>query len=63
MRFLKSFFLLFCSLLFLFYSNAMANEEAKYEVIQKNEIYEVRKYSDRLAVETFESNQNSGFRK
>ena len=41
----------------------MANEEAKYEVIQKNEIYEVRKYSDRLAVETFESNQNSGFRK
>ena len=63
MRFLKSFFLLFCSLIFLFYSNAMANEEAKYEVIQKNEIYEVRKYSDRLAVETFESNQNSGFRK
>jgi len=41
----------------------MANEEAKYEVIQKNEIYEVRKYSNRLAVETFDSNQNSGFRK
>ena len=63
MRFLRSFIILFCSSIFLFYSSAMANEEAKYEVIQKNEIYEVRKYSDRLAVETFESNQNSGFRK
>ena len=63
MRFLRLFIILFCSSIFLFYSSAMANEEAKYEVIQKNEIYEVRKYSDRLAVETFESNQNSGFRK
>ena len=59
----KLFIILFCSSVYLFYSNAMANEEAKYEVIQKNEIYEVRKYSDRLAVETFDSNQNSGFRK
>jgi len=63
MRFLKLFIILFCSSVYLFYSNAMANEEAKYEVIQKNEIYEVRKYSNRLAVETFDSNQNSGFRK
>jgi DNA gyrase inhibitor GyrI len=54
---------LFCSSIFLLYSKTMANEEAKYEVIQKNEIYEIRKYSDRLAVETYESNQNSGFRK
>ena len=63
MRLLRLFIILFCSLVCLFYSNAMANEEAKYEVIQKNKIYEIRKYSDRLAVETFESNQNSGFRK
>jgi len=63
MRLFKIFIILFCSSVYLFYSNAMANEEAKYEVIQKNEIYEVRKYSDRLAVETFDSNQNSGFRK
>ena len=63
MRLFKLFIILFCSSVYLFYSNAMANEEAKYEVIQKNEIYEVRKYSDRLAVETFDSNQNSGFRK
>ena len=63
MRLLRLFIILFCSLVYLFYSNAMANEEEKYEVVQKNNIYEVRKYSDRLAVETFESNQNSGFRK
>ena len=63
MRFLRLFIILFCSSIFLSYSSAMANEEAKYEVIQKNEIYEVRKYFDRLAVETFESSQNSGFRK
>ena len=63
MRLFKLFIILFCSSVYLFYSNAMANEEAKYDVIQKNEIYEVRKYSDRLAVETFDSNQNSGFRK
>ena len=63
MRLLRLFIILFCSLVYLFYSNAMANEEAKYEVIQKNKIFEIRKYSDRLAVETFESNQNSGFRK
>ena len=36
MRLLRLFIILFCSLVYLFYSNAMANEEAKYEVIQKN---------------------------
>ena len=42
---------------------AMAYEEANYQVIKTNELYEIRKYSDRLAVETATSNQNSGFRK
>ena len=42
---------------------AMAFEEANYQVVKTNEIYEIRKYSDRLAVETSTSNQNSGFRK
>ena len=41
----------------------MAYEEANYQVVKTNEIYEIRKYSDRLAVETSTSNQNSGFRK
>ena len=41
----------------------MAYEEAKYEVLKKNEIFEIRKYSDRLAIETEISNQGSSFRK
>ena len=44
-------------------SNAMAYEETGYETIKSNKVYEIRKYSDRLAIETATSNQNSGFRK
>ena len=44
-------------------SNGMAYEEANYEVVKKNEVYEIRKYSDRLAIETITSNQGSSFRK
>ena len=45
------------------YSNVMANEEANYEIIDRNDIYEIRKYSDRLAVETMTSGIDSNFRK
>ena len=41
----------------------MAYEEANYEVMKKKEIYEIRKYSDRLAIEAEISNQGSSFRK
>ena len=41
----------------------MANEEAKYEVVKSNKIYEIRKYSDRLVVQATKTNQNSSFRK
>jgi hypothetical protein len=44
-------------------SKSMAYEEANYEVVKKNEIYEIRKYSDRLAIETEILNQGSSFRK
>ena len=44
-------------------SNSMATEQLKYETLDTNEIYEIRKYSDRLVIETEESNQNSSFRK
>ena len=30
----------------------MAYEEANYEVVKQNKVYEIRKYSDRLAIET-----------
>ena len=61
---LKNFFIfILCTLLILNYSKVMANEEAKYKVIDKNEIYEIRKYSDRLAVETSRAGIDSNFRK
>jgi len=44
-------------------SNSMSYEEANYEVVKKNEVYEIRKYSDRLAIETDISNEGSSFRK
>ena len=44
-------------------SKGMAYEEVNYEVVKKNEIYEIRRYSDRLAIETEISNQGSSFRK
>ena len=44
-------------------SNSMATEQLKYETIDVNEVYEIRKYSDRLAVETMTSGIDSNFRK
>ena len=44
-------------------SNSMAYEETNYEVVKKNSIYEIRKYSDRLVIETSMSNEGSSFRK
>jgi len=44
-------------------SNSMSYEEANYEVVKKNEVYEIRKYSDRLAIETSMSNEGNSFRK
>ena len=40
----------------------MSYEEANYEVIKENKEYEIRKYSDRLVIET-NSIQGNGFRK
>ena len=43
-------------------SQAMAYEEANYEVVKENKEYEIRKYSDRLVIET-NSSEGNGFRK
>ncbi len=59
----KNIFFIFYSIIIFSYSNVMAYEEAKYEIVDKNEIYEIRKYSDRLAVETFRAGIESNFRK
>jgi effector-binding domain-containing protein len=59
----KLLIIIFCTIFISPYSLIMANEEAKYEVIEKNKIYEIRKYSDRLAVETSRAGIDSNFRK
>ena len=41
----------------------MANEEASYNVVQKNDIYEIRYYSDRLIVQVANKGDNNSFRK
>ena len=43
-------------------SQSMAYEEANYKVVKENKIYEIRKYSDRLVIET-NSTQGNAFRK
>ena len=63
MKFLKLNILIFCTLVFLHYSLLMAYAEPNYKVVKKNEIYEIRKYSDRLAVETIDSGSENNFRK
>ncbi len=63
MKIIKLYIIVFCTLFVLPYSTVMAYEEANYEVISKNEVYEIRKYSDRLAVETMTSGIDSNFRK
>ena len=63
MKIIKLYFIVICTLFVLPYSTVMAYEEANYEVVSKNELYEIRKYSDRLAVETMTSGIDSNFRK
>ena len=57
--------LVFLSFLFYFWANiSAAIEEPFYSVITVNEIYEIREYDDRLAVQTSQKNgQNGAFRK
>ena len=63
MKIIKLYFIVIYTLFNLTYSAVMAYEEANYEVISKNEVYEIRKYSDRLAVETSRAGIDSNFRK
>ena len=60
---MRSFILLLFTLLIFSYPNAMATEETNYKMVFKNDVYEIRKYSDRLAAEVITTNQNNSFRK
>jgi hypothetical protein len=58
---IKIFSIIVLSLIIAF--SVMAYEEANYEVVKQNKVYEIRRYSDRFAIETITSNQGSSFRK
>jgi hypothetical protein len=58
---IKIFSIIVLSLIIAF--KVMAYEEANYEVVKQNKVYEIRKYSDRLAIETITSDQGSSFKK
>ena len=58
---IKIFSIIALSLIIAF--KVIAHEEANYQVVKKNKVYEIRKYSDRLAIETITYNQGSSFRK
>ena len=61
---MKKFFLLTSFIVCLFsYSNLMATEEPPYDIVHKNDIYEVRNYSDRLVVQVLNKGDNNSFRK
>ena len=64
---MKKIILLISFIVYLFllfpYSITMANEEAPYNIVQKNDIYEIRQYSDRLAVQVINKGDNKSFRK
>ena len=48
---------------FLLNTAAIANEEAKYDIVHKTNIYEIRFYSERLVVESVYNDDSNTFRK
>jgi len=64
---MKKIFLLIGLIVYLFlvfpYSLTMASEEAKYDVVHKADLYEVRFYSERLIVESINDGDGGTFRK
>ena len=57
------FFRLHIFLIIIFtYSQAMAYEEPHFNIVHQTDIYEIRHYADRLAVQATYRNQNSSFR-
>ena len=63
-KFMKKFIFTFLvSVLFLSTNTSMATEEVKFDIVHKNEIYEIRKYSDRLVAQAINDKDSGTFRK
>ena len=63
MKFLKLNTLIFCTLVFLPYSLLMAYEEPNIKLFKKMKFMKLENISDRLAVETIDSDSENNFRK
>ena len=53
----------FYSLSIFIYSYSMASEEAKYDIIKLTDVYEIRKYPDRLAIQSVTTTEDNSFKK
>jgi len=63
-KFINFFFLsILVSVLFLSTNVTMATEEVKFDIVHKNEAYEIRKYSDRLVAQAINDKDSGTFRK
>ena len=51
------------SVLFLSTNTTMATEEVKFDIVHENEIYEIRKYSERLVAQAINDKDSGTFRK
>ena len=49
--------------LFLSTNATMASEEVKFDIVNKNEVYEIRKYSERLVAQAINDKDSGTFRK
>ena len=49
-------------ILLFIYSHAMAYEESPFNIVHHTDVYEIRHYFDRLAIQATYTNQNSSFR-
>ena len=60
---MKKLLVILVSALFLVSNATMATEEVKFDIVHKNEIYEIRKYSERLVAQTINDKDSDTFRK
>jgi hypothetical protein len=60
---MKKFLRIVVSILFLSTNTTMATEEVKFDIVYKNEIYEIRKYSERLVAQAINDKDSGTFRK
>ncbi|MBH32253.1 MAG: SOUL heme-binding protein [Gammaproteobacteria bacterium] len=49
-------------IIFFIYTKAMAYEEPSFKIVHQTDVYEIRQYGNRLAVQANYTNQNSSFR-